>query len=143
MSRHDPLANFRFRVEIDGLAVAFFSEVTLGASYVDVIQYREGGDNTIRKLVGLAHYGNVTLKRGVTQSLDLYQWFRQVVSGQIANARRNVVVILTDEALNDVARFVIHNAWPVKIEAPTLNAKGNEVAIESLELTNEGIERVQ
>jgi len=144
MARHDPLGNFRFRLEIDGLVVAGFSEVSIGETSVDVIEYREGNEPAhVRKLPGLRKFANVILKRGLTASMELYEWHKQVLQGQIATARRNVVVVVEDEAGADQARFVVSEAWPAKYEAGHLNAKGNEVLIETLELANEGIERVQ
>jgi phage tail-like protein len=143
MARHDPLANYRFRLEIDGLAVAGFSEVTIGAASVEAIDYREGNEAPhVRKLPGLRKSADVVLKRGVTSSMDLYDWFNQVVQGAVANARRRVVIIVLDDTGADQARFVVSEAWPTKYEAGPLNARGNEVFIETLELVNEGIERL-
>ncbi len=143
MPRLDPLQNFRFRVEIDGIATAAFSEVSIGPMTVETIDYREGTDPPhVRKIPGLAKTGDVTLKRGITRSLDLYHWFRQVATGQLAGNRRTVAITIMDEALNDAARFVVSEAWPTKYEPSDLNGKGNEICIETLELANEGIERV-
>ncbi len=143
MPRHDPLGNYRFRLEIDGLQTAGFSDVHIGETTVSVIDYREGTDPPhVRKLPGMTKSGDVTLKRGVTTSLDLANWFHQVVNGQIAGSRRNVAIVVQDEAGADVARFVVSQAWPTKYVAGDLRAKGNEVLIETLELANEGIERV-
>jgi len=144
MARKDPLRNFRFRVEIDGIAVAGFSEVVIGPTTTGAIDYREGTDSPhVRKLSGLTKFANITLKRGLTDSLDLYQWYKQIATGQLAGNRRQVVIVIADEAGADRARFVVSEAWPVKYEASALNATGNEVVIETLELVNEGIERVQ
>jgi len=143
MARQDPLRNYRFRVEIDGLQAGGFSEVFIEPTTTDVIDYREGGDRSfVRKLPGLTRFGNVTLKRGVSTSLELFNWHLQVVRGQIANARRNVTIVVLDDAGQDVARFQVSDAWPTKYDPGDLNATGNEVFIESLELANEGIERV-
>ena len=142
--RRDPYRNFRFRVEIDGLAAAGFSEVSIGESGTDVIDYREGNEPTrVRKLPGLRKFANVTLKRGMTASMDLYDWHKQIMDGAIGAARRNVAVTVLDQSGADAARFVILDAWPVKYQPGDLNGKGNEVLIELLELVNEGIERVQ
>jgi phage tail-like protein len=105
-----------------------------------VIEYREGADrvNTARKLPGLAKYPNVTLKRGITGSTDLFEWWKSVRDGQVQ--RRNVTITLLDEQRQAVLRWHLRDAWPVKIEGPTLNATGNEVAIETLELAHEGLE---
>ena len=142
MARQDPLRNFRYRLEIDNVTVAGFSEVAIGATTTDVIEYREGTDPPhVRKLSGLTRYGNITLKRGLTDSMELFNWHKQVVDGQIAASRKRVVIVVADEAGQDKARFVVSEAWPAKYDLSDLNAKGNEVLIELLELVNEGIER--
>jgi phage tail-like protein len=143
MARQDPLRNVRFRLEIDGLQVAGFSEVVIGATTTEAIEYREGNEPArVRKLSGLTKFGNVTLKRGVTDSLELFQWSQQIVQGQLNANRKNVAIVVLSEGGEDRARFVISNAWPIKYDPSDLNAKGNEVFIECLELVNEGIERV-
>ncbi len=143
MARQDPLRNFRFRLEIDGLQVAGFSEVTIGATTTDAIDYREGTDPPhVRKLSGLTRFGNVSLKRGVTESLELFKWHEQIVAGQLKTSRRTVAIVVASEEGNDQARFVVSDAWPVKYDPSGLNGKGNEVFVELLELANEGIERV-
>jgi phage tail-like protein len=136
------LRNFRFRLEIGGINQAHFSEVTGFDTSTDQIDYREGDDPThVRKLPGLTKYGNVTLKRGITDSIDLYNWYRDVVAGQVR--RETVAIIVMDEVGNDKARFQITEAWPCKYDPMDLNAKGNDVSIETLELANEGVERTQ
>ena len=147
MARNDPLRNFRFRVEIDNLTRAGFAEVSIGAITTEAIDYREGTDPThVRKLSGLTKYGNVTLKFGLAvgaNALDLFRWHQDVAAGQLAQNRRKVVIVVQDESGQDQARFVVTDAWPVKYETSPLNARSNEVIIETLELANEGIERVQ
>ena len=141
-TRRDPLRNFRFRVEIDGIAAAAFSEAIIGAASTQVIDYREGTEPThVRKLPGLKRFDNVTLRRGITDSLELYNWYLEVSTGQTAAARRNVVIVVADESGTDQVRFVVRQAWPIRYQASALNATGNEVFIETLELANEGIER--
>ncbi len=143
MARQDPLRNIRFRLEIDGLQVAGFSEVAIGATTTETIDYREGNEPArVRKLSGLTKYGNISLKRGVTDSRELFDWHQQIVQGQISSSRRNVAIVVLAESGEDRARFVVSNAWPTKYDPSDLNAKGNEVFIECLELANEGIERV-
>lgn len=143
MARQDPLRNARFRLEIDGLQIAGFSEVAIGATITETIDYREGNEPLrVRKLSGLTKFGNVSLKRGVTDSRELFDWHQQIVQGQLSTSRKNVVIVVLGEAGEDRARFVVSNAWPTKYDPSDLNAKGNEVFIECLELANEGIERV-
>jgi phage tail-like protein len=144
MARKDPLRNFRFRLEIDGVQQAGFSEVNIGETTTDAVDYREGTDPAhVRKLSGLTKYGNITLKWGVTDSMELFNWHKEIVAGQVASNRKQVSIIVVDEAGSDKARFLISDAWPMKYDPSDLNGKGNEVFIELLELVNEGIERVQ
>jgi phage tail-like protein len=144
MARTDPLRNFRFRLEIDGIAQASFSEVAIAETTTEAIDYREGTDPShVRKLPGLTKYGNITLKRGITESLDLYNWHKAIIAGQVLANRKQVIIVAQDEAGADKARFVVSEAWPMKYDPSDLNGKGNEVFIELLELVNEGIERVQ
>lgn len=144
MPRNDPLRNFRFRLEIDGIAQANFSEVAIGETTTEAIDYREGNEpNHVRKLSGLTKFGNITLKRGITDSLDIWNWHKQILAGQIQSNRKQVIIVVQDEAGTDKARFVVTEAWPTKYDPSDLNGKGNEVFIELLELVNEGVERVQ
>ena len=146
MSRIDPLRNFRFKLEIDGITQAGFSEVAIAETTIDAVDYREGIEPPhVRKLSGLTKYGNITLKWGLTvggSALDLFKWHQDVSAGLVKERRKKVTIIVQDEAGANAARFVITDAWPVKYDPSDLNAKGNEVLIELLELANEGIERV-
>ncbi len=146
MARIDPLRNFRYRLEIDSIAQAGFSEAAIAETTIEAVDYREGNEPPhVRKLSGLTKYGNITLKWGLTiggTALDLFKWHADVSAGQIKEKRKKVVIVVQDEAGVDAARFVITDAWPVKYDPSDLNAKGNEVMIELLELANEGIERV-
>ncbi|GAA0377101.1 phage tail protein [Bacillus horti] len=140
--RKDPYRNFRFRVEIDGFQQGGFSDVSGYDATVDVIEYREGNQvTTVSKLPGLTKYGNITLKRGVTDSLELYNWLSECVSGKIT--RKLVTIIALDEEGNDVATWQVSEAWPTKYSAPDFKGTGNEVAIESLEIAHEGMQRTK
>jgi len=147
MARIDPLRNFRYRLEIDNITQAGFSDVTFGETTVDVVEYREGTDPPhMRKLTGLTKYGPITLKWGVTvgaNALDLFKWHKAVSDGQVLNDRKRVVITVQDEAGEDRARFVVSEAWPSKYTPSGLAAKGNEVWLETIELQNEGIERIK
>jgi phage tail-like protein len=138
-TRHDPYKNFPFRVEIDGLVASGFSEVSGLSAEAQVIEYREGADMTsTRKLPGLIKYPNVTLKRGITDSRELFDWWKAVVNGKVQ--RRNVAIILLDDDRTEVLRWALYEAWIAKIEFGDLQAKGNDVAIESIELAHERLE---
>jgi phage tail-like protein len=144
-ARIDPLRNFRFRLEVGNLKQAEFAEVMIGETTVDAVDYRVGNDPPhVRKLSGLTKYGTITLKWGITtgaNALELFNWHKDVSTGQVKESRKDVAIVVMDEAGTDAARFVVSNAWPAKYDPSDLNGKGNEVLIELLELVNEGIER--
>ena len=142
--RKDPYKNYRFLVEIDGIVQAGFSEASIPDTTQEPIEYREGNQTpTVRKLPGLIKYGNLTLKWGITDSLDLYNWRKQVEQGKTKDARRNIAVILMDEEGNPAARWEFAEAWPSKYDAPDLDGKGNDVAVETLEIVHEGMARTK
>jgi phage tail-like protein len=137
--RDDPYKAFNFLVEIDGIARAAFSEVSGLESETAVIEYRIGGElNTVRKLPGLTKYANIVLRRGVTRDAELWNWRKTVVDGNLD--RRNGSITLLDDAQNEVVRWNFRNGWISKWEGPALNAKANEVAIETIEIAHEGLE---
>ena len=137
--RNDPVPAFNFRVEMQGIDVAAFSEVSGLTAEGDAIEYREGTDmrNTVRKLAGLRKYTNIQLKRGYTQNDLLWSWYADIAAD--TNERRPVAIVLMDEAHQDVLRWNVEEAWINKIEGPALKASGNEVAVEMVELCHEGI----
>lgn len=140
-TRKDPYRNCNFLVEIDGITQAGFSDCSGLGSSTDPVEYREGGDNTtMRKLPGTTKYTNISLKSGLSDSRELYDWYRKVVTGK-TERRNGSIVVLDADGITEVVRWNFFNAWPTKLEAPLFSAKGNEVAIETLELAHEGLER--
>lgn len=140
MARVDPYKNFRFLVEIDGIVQAGFSECSGFGSNVEVVEYREGGDAaTVRKLPGKAMYPDITLKWGVTDSRELYDWHLAAVNGQVQ--RKNGSIILQDDAGQEKIRWNFFSAWPSKYDGPDFNAKGNDVSIDTLTVSCERVER--
>ncbi len=143
-ARTDPYRNFRFRVEIDGIQTASFAEATIPDTTTDSVDYREGTDLPFqKKLSGLTKYGNITLKRGLTDSVEIYQWRKSVEDAGAIKARKNISLVLIDEEGNDKARWDIMEAWPTKYSPSGFSAKANEVVIETLELVHEGIKRTK
>lgn len=141
--RRDPYLNFNFRVEIDGIAIAGFSEADLPAGRIEAVAYREGTDTSsaARLLPGRVAWGPVVLRRGFTGDPALFDWWSEVLHGSVS--RRDVVIVLLDAQRNDVARWVVRDAWPQKWDGPDLRGLGNDVAIETLELAHEGVELVE
>jgi phage tail-like protein len=135
--RVDPLENFRFRVEIEGIQQAGFTECSGLGSHIEVVEYREGADlaSSTRKFPGRVSYPDIVLKWGLTNSRDLYDWHLAVINGQLQ--RKSGSVILLDVDGTEKVRWNFSNAWPSRWDGPTLNAMGNGVAIESLTITCE------
>jgi phage tail-like protein len=127
-------------VEIDGIQQAGFTECSGLGSHVEVVEYREGGDvNTVRKLTGKVSYPDVVLKWGSTDSHELYDWHMAAVQGVIQ--RKNGSVVLCDDTGTEKTRWNFYTAWPSKWDGPSFNAKGNDVAIETLTISCERVER--
>ena len=136
--RVDPLTTRKFYVEISNIAEAGFSEASGLDAQVEVMEYQEGGCNTFtHKLPGRITFSNVTLKRGMTESLELWKWFEDVINGKIE--RKNVGISLYDEAQSAQRRWTLQRAYPVKWVGPAFKASDNTIAIETLELAHEGL----
>ena len=138
--RNDPYGGYNFLVEMDGITQAGFQEVSGLDSSTDSVDYREGNDpNHVRKLPGLNKFSPITLKRGITDSDELWKWRSTVVNGKIA--RKNGSIILLDDRGQEKLRWNFFNAWPSKWTGPSLNATSTAVAVETLEITIESVEK--
>jgi phage tail-like protein len=137
--RQDPFRTFNFRLEIDNVAVAAFTDVSGLQSDGDAVDYRTGTDIPLanRKLIGLRKYGPISLKRGMVKDSTLWDWYKNIASGK--PDRRNGTVVLMDEQRKDVLRWHFVAGWPNKIQVSEFKASGNEVAIETIELIVENI----
>ncbi len=154
MPRQDPYRKFRFRVEFDNTYLGGFSECSFADSSTEVTEYREGDEaTTMRKLSGLTKYGNITLKWGITDSDAMYNWKKEInekgagkgegaIEPDALGNRKNLNIFLTNEAGDDKAKWEVRRAWPVKYDPTDFDAKGNDVAIETLEICHEGFEKV-
>jgi phage tail-like protein len=139
--RKDPYRAYNFLVEIDGITRAGFRECSGLDSSQAPIEYREGNDVplTARKLPGLVKYSNIILKWGMTDDAELWEWHEKVTSGKVE--RKNLSIVLLDDAREEKARWNLNDAWPTKWTGPSFNATGTDVAIESLEIVHEGVKK--
>jgi phage tail-like protein len=141
--RKDPFQNHRFRVEIAGVTQANFTEIIFPETISEVIEHREGTSITTQKQSGFTSYTPLILKWGITASMELYNWRKLIEQGKTNSNRRNISVVLIDEEGADAARWDFSNAWPSKYKGPNLNASANEVAIETLEIVFETMQRTK
>src|SRR5262249_41362310 len=137
----DPYRNFNFLVEIDGIAQGSFAECSgLGAT-TEVIEAREGSENTtVRKLPGKTTYSDITLKWGTTSSNELWRWRERVIEGDV-DRKNGSIVVFDLRNKQEVLRWNFVRAWPSRWEGPAFSAKGNDLAIETLVLAHEGVGR--
>jgi phage tail-like protein len=136
----DPYLVSNFRVEIDSIASATFSEILGLDVSIDIVDYRTGAApvSTAEKLPGLARYPNITLKRGLTQNTDLWNWFKNILNG--VSDKRSMSIVLQDAQHNDVVRWNVTNAWPCRWAGPALHAGSSDIAIEAVEICHEGFQ---
>ncbi|WGV27997.1 phage tail protein [Halotia branconii] len=139
-----PYAAFNFLVELHsvttmrGLVVGGFSEVSGLQAETETEDYHEGGvNNFVHRLPKATKFPNLVLKRGITDSFELWVWHQRVIAGQIE--RHNGSVILLDNTYTEKWRWNFSDAYPVKWVGPDLKADGNAVAIETLELAHNGL----
>jgi phage tail-like protein len=136
--RVDPLTTHSFSVEIGQIQHAMFSEFSGLQAEVEVLSYEEGGCNDfVHKLPGRTKFSNITLKRGVAYTDELWLWFMQVMNGAVM--RKNVSVVLYNAAHKEVKRWNFVRAYPVKWSGPAFKASENAISIETLELAHEGM----
>lgn len=139
----DRLANFNFRVEIDGVAAGHFAEVSGLSVEQEVVEYRSGEDSTTRKIPGRVKYGDITLKRGYTSTGTLHDWIEANLTGRDSSTtvdRRSGSIIVLNESGEEVTRYNFYEAWPSKWKLSSLDGKGNDVLVEEVVVVIEWFE---
>jgi len=140
MRPKDPYKAFRFIVEIDGTEVGGFSDAAGLEARTETDDYREGGTNDyVHKIAKETKYPNLTLKRGLTDKTELWNWHKDVVAGVIL--RKTVSVILLDSQRQEKWRWIFSDAFPVRWSGSDMTATGNSVAVETLELAHHGMRK--
>ena len=135
-----PIFASHFALEIDGVQVGQFQEVSGLSVEVEVIEYKTGEDRVTHKIPGAVRYSDIVLKRGVAGNDMLWQWFQGSVNGD--PDRKNGAVILYDNAGHEAVRYDFYRAFPVKWQGPTLDASSSGLAVESITIAHEGFMRV-
>jgi len=147
--RDNPYGAFNFLVSLggdqgdgaEGQVVGGFSDVSGLGTDIQYAEYRNGNErfNTVRKVPNTHTVDDVTLKRGLVGSADLFEWMKTVRDGTADT--RQVTITVLDEARNPVGTYKLRNAQPKKYTGPSLAAKGGgEVAMEELSFVCEGVE---
>ena len=137
----DPFRAYNFKLIVQNVAEGHFMSCSSLGMRVEPIVYREAGDHqSVRQLPGQVEYSQVTLRYGLTRSQDLFQWMTGLAKGTID--RRHVSICVLDTAgARETVRWNLFNAWPSEWRGAPLDAVRNEIAVESLTLVFESIER--
>jgi phage tail-like protein len=137
----DPYRAYNFKLLINNVTSGHFTEVGGLGVRVERISYREAGNNAVvRAIPGRVTYPPVTLRFGLTSSTELWDWLMTAVNGQVH--RRNASIVLLDPAgSTEVLRWNLLSAWPQEWYGAPLDAMSRELAIETLVLAHEGLER--
>jgi phage tail-like protein len=143
--RDDPYGGYNFEILIngisdDGTAVrGSFAEASGIEVEIQPIEYRNGAEDiTVRKIPGLKKFPNLVLKRGILGDVALWNWIQEAMDGKVR--RTEGAIVLLDENKQEVMRWNFKRGWPCKWTGPGLNAKNNEIGMETLEICHEGIE---
>lgn len=138
----DPYTNARFKLQLGSIEQASFNECTGFDTTTNPIEYRDSDEPArMRKLPGIHKYGNITLKWGLTDSKAIWEWRKKVIDGKIEEARINGSIIILDQEGNPKVQWDFKKGWPSKYDPSDLNAKGDAIAIETLEIVHEGLKR--
>jgi phage tail-like protein len=142
----DPLVSAWYGVEFQGQVQGAFRECTGLGSNNEVVDYKASGpkgEYIMKKVPGRMTWQPITLKRGITDAMDMWKWRQIVEEGKIDQARKNGSIVMFNQQGQEVARWDFVAAWPSKITGPTANANANEIAIEEMEIVHEGYKRVK
>lgn len=141
MPETDIYRAYNFVLDLGSGESGYFTEVYGLSVCVENIEYREGGGApAARQLAGRVSYGPISLKWGLSNSMELWNWLMTAANGNVE--RKNVSIILkSNDGQQEKTRWNLTNAWLKEWRGAHLNAMGQEVAIETLTLVHEGIER--
>ena len=139
-----PLTSFSFGIEV-GSVTGFFTEVSGLGSETEVTEHKvmgPGGQQIVRKIPGRLKWDNITLKRGITSSMDMWDWRKQVEDGNVDGARMNGSIMMYDQTGGEVARWNFERGWPSKLTGPSIKSDDNAIGVEELTIVHEYIIRV-
>lgn len=141
------LTNFRFLITIDDIAVAGFSEVSGLEKTIETEDYREGGNDFVYKFPKSITYSNLTLKRGFSDTDQLWKWHQDVSNAinhkkPLKTLKKNIALVVLDEKKEKTKwTFIFKDAYPIKWTGSSFNAQGNSIAVETIEIVHAGFER--
>jgi phage tail-like protein len=142
----DPLVGFNYALSVEGAITGYFTEVSGIGSENEIVEHKvvdEKGRESVQKIPGRLKWSDVTLKRGITSSMEMWNWRKMVEDGNVAGARKNFSIMMFNQNYAVVAQWDFINGWPSKIEAPAATSTATDYAVESITIAHEGMRRVQ
>ncbi|MBK9710618.1 MAG: phage tail protein [Kouleothrix sp.] len=146
MTNPDPLVSAFFTIEAGDHVKGAFRECSgLGSEHEIVEEKSSGPDGRpiLKKIPGRMKYTDITLKRGITDAMDMWKWRKLVEDGNVKDARYSLMIRMHAADGKVIARWNLTNAWPSKLTGPTANATNNEIGVEELVIVHEGYKRVE
>lgn len=140
----NPLVSFHFAIEVQGKISGYFTEISGLGSEHEVVELKAvdaKGREIVQKVPGRLKWNDITLKRGITKEMDLWNWRKLVEDGKVDEARHDGSIIMFDQKLQEVARWNFERAWPTKVTGPSLQSDSNSFGIEEITITYEYIVR--
>ncbi len=140
----DPLLGFNFMLELEGAIAGYFTECSGIGSEHEITEHKvvdKQGHEIIRKIPGRVKFQDVTLKRGITSDMEIWDWRQKVVDGDMNGARKNITISMLDRNYNPVALWNFFNAWPSKVTGPSLKSDDNSFGVEEVSIVHEGMHR--
>ena len=134
----DHVGAYNFKVDINGVTAGYFKGVDGINAELEVIEFQDGDDLTLRKRPGRAKFGDVTLKKGYIVTADLQEWWNQAKAGQYV--RRDISITLNDNAGGELRRWNLYDCWPKSWKINALDGKGNDVVTEEITFGVESLE---
>lgn len=145
-NREDPLVGFHFGVDLQNNVTGFFTECSGLGSETETIEHKvinEKGVDMVLQVPGRLKWENITLKRGITSDMQIWDWRKKVEDGDVDGARCDGSIVMYNQKLEEVARWNFDRAWPSKVSGPQPKADSNEIGVEELTIVHEGIRRVK
>jgi phage tail-like protein len=140
----DPMLGFNFMLEIAGTVAGYFTECSGVGSEHEVVEHKvvdANGHESVRKIPGRLKWQDISLKRGMTSDLQIWQWRQTIIEGKVKDARKNVSITMLSRDYKPIAKWNFVNAWPSKVTGPNFKADDNSFGIEEVSIVHEGMHR--
>lgn len=142
-----PVGNFIFMLKLTGIdSASYFAEINGLSTENQVIEHTAAGADgkpIPQRFAGQVKWANIVLKRGVDKDQTLWTWRKDILDGKIDTSRKSGTISVLDQTAAVVVMYSFVNAWPCKYSSPGLNAGGNDILVEELEMAHEGFTRTQ